>query len=512
MNDGEFPGPAIQCHDSGHAAGEIVQQLLDALPSGALLIDPAGKIITINQPAERFLGWPAGALIGQPAHELLACYLEDLPAVPENCPITRILQGENIVSSARMWVRCRGDMVKPVEYRCSPYPTGRGVGAILAFNEITRQLAIEKDLRSLASIAEASPIAIVELNEDANLIHANPTMMSLMDRFGFGADVRAAVLPEHIEALTAECLSRQTEIGGIEVSVGDHFYEWKLVPVAGERIARGYGVDLTARKRTELALARAKIAAEAANLAKSEFLANMSHEIRTPVNGVIGMAELLADSELTDEQRDYAKTIQACAESLMRVMEEILTMSELDAGRATATRSVFDLGQCLRESCEPYQCSAKQKGLHFRLDFAADVPARVLGDRSKLEQVLQCLLSNALKFTRQGEISVDVRLTLTTAPGMPFEADGTHDTDATIRFTITDSGIGVAAEKQSVIFERFVQADGSSTRSFGGTGLGLAIAKQLVELMGGAIGVESEPGKGSRFWFALPLPAPGRGS
>ena len=146
----------------------------------------------------------------------------------------------------------------------------------MAFNEITRQLAIEKDLRSLASIAEASPIAIVELNEDANLIHANPTMMSLMDRFGFGAGLHAAVLPERIEALTAECLSKQTEIGAIEVSVGDHCYEWKLVPVAGERITRGYGVDLTARKRTELALARAKIEAEAANLAKSDFLPTLA--------------------------------------------------------------------------------------------------------------------------------------------------------------------------------------------------------------------------------------------
>ena len=328
MSSVDATGPVIPCHPGDDGAGDVVQLLLNALPSGALLTDGCGKIIMLNQQAERLLGWPAAKLIGQPAHEWFDCYLEDLAAEPENCPISRTLHGENIASPGRMWLSCRGTAAKPVEYRCSRYPTGSGMGVILAFNDITRELAVEKDLRSLASIAEACPLAIVELNGEANLIHANPAMMSLMDRFGFGAGLHAAVLPENLAALTADCLARQSEIGAIEVTVGGHFYEWKLVPVAGERIVRGYGVDLSARKRTELALARAKVETESASRAKSELLANMSYELRTPLNGVVGMAELLAASELTEDQRGYAETIQTCAASLMGVIEELLTTTD----------------------------------------------------------------------------------------------------------------------------------------------------------------------------------------
>ncbi len=449
-----------------------MQFLLDGLPSGALLTDGKGKILMLNQQAERFLGWPAATLIGQPAHEWFDCHLEELTAKPENCPIARTLEDESIASSGRMWLSCRGDVAKPVEYRCSRYSTSGGIGAILAFHDITRELAVEKDLRSLASIAEACPLAIVELNEDANLIHANPVMMSLMDRFGFGAGLHAAVLPENIEALTADCLARQTEIGAVEVNVGDHCYEWKLVPVAGERIARGYGVDLTVRKRIELALARAKVEAESASRAKSELLANMSHELRTPLNGVIGMAELLADSELTDDQRDCAETIQTCAASLMGVIEELLTMGDLAGGRSTAEPSIFDLGPCLQEVSESYRCLAQEKGLRYTLSIAPDLPARVRGDRTRLKQVLHRLLGNALKFTQQGEIRMDVGGMVPSACGVRFGADRLHELEGAVCFAIVDTGVGIAVEKQAVIFERFVQVDGSSTRSFGGTGLG----------------------------------------
>jgi len=486
------------------AASDVVQLLLDTLPASALLTDRTGKIIRLNQQAERVLGWPALDVVGRLAHDLLDCHLEDLAGEPRNCPIARTLQGQNLASPARMWLKCRNSLAKPVEYRCTRYPTGDGMGVILAFNDMTRQLAVEKDLRSLASVAEECPLAIVELNEDGNLIHANPAMMTWMERFGLGAGLHAAVLPESIEALTKQCLGRQSEIDTIEVTLDDHCFEWKLVPVAGERVVRGYGVDLTARKRTELALARAKVAAEAANRAKSEFLANMSHELRTPVNGVIGMAELLADSQLTDDQREYAQTILSCADALMRLIEDLLTMADLAGGRSASKPSVFDLGECLRQVSEGYRQRIERKGLRLTLDLAPGLPTHIRGDRNGLVEVLQRLLSNALKFTPRGEIRIAVEVMAEIDREVWFGADRQADSGAAIRFAVIDSGVGIAADQQSAIFERFVQADGSSTRSFGGTGLGLAVAKELVEEMGGVINVESEPGNGSCFWFALP--------
>ncbi|HXF75422.1 MAG TPA: PAS domain-containing protein [Methylomirabilota bacterium] len=255
-------------------AEPLIASLLDALPLGVLVIDRQGKIGAANRQAEIFFGWTAAALEGQLAHELLQCRMEELPDAPRDCPISRALTGEPLDAEARMWVRCRGEVSKPIEFRCVPFPNGKAAGALLAFRDITRQLEMEDELRSLVSIAAASPIAIVELNEDANIIHANPAMMSLIDRFGFNDDVRPVVLPENIVEITKQSLRRQAEIGGIEVSAclrathrqaQEHYFEWKFVPVPRVGTVRGYGADVTARKQAELALREAQ--AEAAKAA-----------------------------------------------------------------------------------------------------------------------------------------------------------------------------------------------------------------------------------------------------
>jgi PAS domain S-box-containing protein len=506
MTPASYPNPL---HSSEAQARAVTQLLLEALPLGALMIDPQGRIVALNLQAETLLGWGALALEGQSAHEMLQCRVEDV-APDVDCPISGVLGGESAAVSGSMRIRCRDGSLKPVEYRCVSYPTGRGVGALLAFRDLTRQWELEKELRRLASIAEESPIAIVELNEDANLVHANPAMMSLVERFGFSSAARPAILPADIENLTAECLRTQSEIGGVEVNAGKNYYEWKLVPVTRERLVRGYGTDLTARKRAEIELLKAKANAEAANQAKSEFLANTSHEIRSPIHIVLGAADLLAQSDLNDTQRKYVKTLRSAAMSLMTVVNDILDMAALEAGRVQIELTRFDFRVFMKETTAAFIRQAERKGLRLHVAIGAKVPARIRCDRMRLGQLLHNLLSNAIKFTERGEIVVEVdRDTIAACPFESTEKSAKGFPRGNVSylfFTVRDTGIGIAREHQEVIFDRFSQADGSSHRCYEGTGLGLAISKHLVELMGGTIGVESEPEKGSRFWFSLPIP------
>ena len=367
------------------------------------------------------------------------------------------------------------------------------------------RLATETELARLSQALRQSPLSVVITDSEGDIEWVNPRFEQFN---GYASEEVLGQNPRILQSgltdrsvyedLWKAILSGAEWRGELANRRKDGTLWWAGVTIsalhdAKDRVVAFVGVqqDVTANREVQATLQIAKSAAEDANRAKSEFLSTMSHEIRTPMNAIIGMSELLAETELDDDQGRYVTTLASAGEALLDLIDDVLDLSKIEAGRVDLDTAPFRPAQLAQEVAEVVAVRVREKPVELLVHVADDVPETLSGDRHRLRQVLLNLLGNAVKFTREGHVLVDVGV------------DTTYDMAdrVRLRFEVQDTGIGIARENQSHIFDAFAQEDASTTREYGGTGLGLAISKQLIELMGGNIGLRSRPGKGSTFAF-----------
>ena len=495
-----------------HFAEETKQTsdlILNSAAEGILCLDGTGRITLANPAAARMTRWGLPELIGKNASTLLGedgleslCHPKDGSTCgirphgnPPDRPTQSVFRREDGTSFS-------------AEYMCAPIQHQLGVGTVVTFRDITDRIQAEQERDRFFELS-LDMLCIAGL--DGYFRRVNPAFERTL---GFTAEEMLArpflefVHPDD-QQRTMEEIRRLSE-GSDMVHFENRYlckdgsprwFAWAC-PAAppGEPLLYAVARDVTEQKKVENELAETRDRALEASRLKSEFLANMSHEIRTPMNVIIGMTELTLDSNLPVKQRRYLDMVKNSANSLLTIINGILDFSKIEAGKLELHPVNFNLVETVGEIVGTLTARARQKELRLSCQVKPGVPEEIVADSTRLRQVIVNLIGNATKFTERGEVRLLVDL------------ESETDTDFLIRFAVSDTGIGIPEEKRELIFQTFVQADGSTTRRFGGTGLGLAITRQLVELMGGRIWLESEMGKGSTFFFTARLgrPEPGQ--
>ncbi|MDB6150472.1 MAG: domain S-box protein [Chthoniobacter sp.] len=484
------------------------RDLFDEAPVAYHELDPEGRILRVNKTELAMLGYTAEEMVGRK----VADFIVDADSEAE---ILRQLRGAVRLESYQRTFRMKGGKKVPVlmRHKLITGPEGQVSGMRSTLQDISALKRIEEDLREAEekyrSIFEHAIEGIFQSTPEGSYMSVNPALASI---YGYESTEELMRSVTHIALQLYVDPNRRAEFAAIisekgavrdfesEVWRKDGTSIWVSERARAVRDADGKLLyyegtveDVTARRETEKTIRHARDAALESARLKSQFLANMSHEIRTPMNGIIGMTGLLMDTELSPKQRDFTQTISGSAEALLTIINDVLDFSKIEAGMLAFEELEFDLSSVVEGAVEVLATRAATKGLELASLVHSDVPTGLRGDPGRLRQVLTNLIGNSVKFTEQGEVVVRARL---------LEAT---DSEVKLRFTITDSGIGIPPDVQARLFQAFVQADGSTTRKYGGTGLGLAICRQLVEQMHGEIGVESESGKGSTFWFTARL-------
>ncbi|MCB9233284.1 MAG: response regulator [Bacteroidia bacterium] len=364
------------------------------------------------------------------------------------------------------------------------------LGHFWRYQDITARKEQQRSLSLVAKFASEAPYGVLRYMESGQRIYGNDLGEAFCEEFSRGDNTEAA---DHFRQ-TIEEVYRLGERRTGEIVLGQRWYEVYFVPVQENGYTNVYIIDNSHLKKVERDLVQAREAAEASVKAREMFLANMSHEIRTPMNAIIGMANLLEKSSLDPRQSRYLEVIKNSAENLLVVVNDILDFSKIEAGMLRIAPRSFSLPRLLINLENSLAFKAREMGIPLRMDYDPTIPEVLISDPERLGQILLNLLGNALKFTEEGEVRLSVRR----LPRLGSEIR--------LRFMVSDTGIGIDQAKQAMIFESFEQEDIGTSRRYGGTGLGLAISKQLVELLGGKLGMESTKGVGSKFFFELELP------